>query len=80
MKLTDEDVREFRDACEKDGFYITLDQARYYGLRLMRLYELLVRPLPSEIAGLAVRAGDANLKASLQVTAPSHNPTASTPP
>jgi hypothetical protein len=72
MKLTDEDVREFRDACGKDGFDITLDEARYYGLRLMRLYELLAHPLPSEINGLAVRPTDANLKAS--------KPTTSTPP
>lgn len=59
MHLTDEDVREFYAACKADGFTLTLEEARFYALRLMRLFEILGRPLPHEPVQLAsARHGD----------------------
>jgi hypothetical protein len=47
MLLTDEDVQEFYDACRKDGFDLTCEDARFYALRMLRLYEIICRPLSS---------------------------------
>jgi hypothetical protein len=62
MLLTEDDVKEFMEACTADGFTLTPDEARICALRVMRLYELLARPLPEETA-LAKMSDDATLEA-----------------
>ena len=51
MKLSDERIDEFRKICEAElGLHLDMDEARAEATNLMQLYELLVGPLPSEIA------------------------------
>lgn len=51
MTISDEAIREFRAIVRKEyGMDITDEDARIAGERLLTLYELIYRPLPSEIA------------------------------
>jgi hypothetical protein len=50
MLLSDKDVEEFRAVYKEDtGEDLTLDEAREIASRMLELYKLLARPLPSEI-------------------------------
>lgn len=64
MKLTDEDVAEFRRVYnEAYGEEMPIDEARMWAIRLGRLYRILLAPTPSEIAGeLAKSVERATLK------------------
>lgn len=50
MKLSDEQVEEFRKICEANGLSLDMDEAREEARNLLTLAALLARPLPSEIA------------------------------
>ena len=59
MLLTDEDCEKLRAAYKKDsGEDITIEEAREMGSRLLELYRLLARPLPSEIEARAKRLSE----------------------
>lgn len=65
MILTEDDVNEFYEACRSDGFELTLEEARFYALRTLRLYEILSRPLTAERARLAKTRPDATIQEAL---------------
>ena len=49
MELNDEEIREFADIWKKEfNEDLTPDKARYNASRLLELFWLLTRPLPSE--------------------------------
>ena len=51
MKLTDEDVAEFRRVYQEAyGEEMPLEEARMWAIRLVRLYRILLSPTPSEMA------------------------------
>jgi hypothetical protein len=51
MKLTDEDVAEFRSVYkEAYGADMPIDEARMWAIRLIRLYRILFSPTPTETA------------------------------
>jgi flagellin-specific chaperone FliS len=51
MKLSNEQIEEFRQICEAElGLHMDMDEARAEATNLMQLYELFARPLPSEVA------------------------------
>jgi len=66
MKLTDDDVARFRRIYKESyGEELPSEEARVLALRLIRLYQLLVRPTPSERATrLAKSSEGATLKES----------------
>ncbi len=54
MLLNDQTCEEFREVYKKDtGEDITIEEAREIASRLLELYRLLARPLPSEIEARA---------------------------
>ena len=59
MLLTDENCETFREAYKKDwGEDITIPEAREMASNLLSLYQLLSRPLPSEIEARAKRLSE----------------------
>lgn len=62
MILTDTDILEFREACRKDGFELASEDARFYALRVLRLYEIICRPLAAERNTLAKSVGGATIE------------------
>ncbi len=59
MLLTNEDREEFRQVYKKDaGEDITTEEAREIACRLLELYRLLARPLPSEKEARARRPSE----------------------
>ncbi len=51
MKLTDDDVARFRDVYQKAyGEEMPIEEARMWAIRLVRLYRILLRPTPREVA------------------------------
>jgi len=54
MKLTDADVEEFRHVYKTCyGEELPEGDSRMWAVRLTRLYRLVLRPTPTEVAGLA---------------------------
>lgn len=72
MKLTDADVGEFRrvyEACYGDE--LPEGDARMWAVRLARLYRLLLRPTPTEVAaGLAKSNSRATVERPTETNAP----------
>src|SRR6059036_309236 len=59
MKLTDEDVAEFRRVYkEAYGEEMPPEEARMWAIRLVRLYRILLLPTPSEIAGRLAKSDE----------------------
>lgn len=54
MKLTREDIEEFRHLSEKDGFRLSPEEAEEGARRLIFLYESLLRPTPAELQSAAL--------------------------
>jgi flagellin-specific chaperone FliS len=49
MKLTDQDVQEYKRVHEEEfGELISDDEAREIATRVIQLYEILIQPLPDE--------------------------------
>lgn len=69
VALEEDDVRSFRDACKADGIELTMEEARFRAIRLMRLLDLLSRPLSAERGLLA--DSDSNAKIEKSAGAPS---------
>jgi hypothetical protein len=68
MKLTDEDVAEFRRIYQEAyGEEMPLEEARMWAIRLVRLYRILLAPTPSETAARLAKAGN---RATLKAPAP----------
>ena len=61
MLLSDETCEEFREAYKKDsGEDITIPEAREMASNLLSLYELLARPLPSDVEAHAKQLSEKN--------------------
>jgi hypothetical protein len=54
MKLTPQDIEEFRLLCEKDGFRLSPQEAEEGARRLIFLYEALLRPTSAELKAAAL--------------------------
>jgi hypothetical protein len=65
MKLTDEEVAEFRRVYkEAYGEEMPIEEARMWAIRLVRLYRILLSPTPSEMSARLAKSGErATLKA-----------------
>lgn len=51
MQISDEGLKEFMAICKEDyGVDLTEAEARVCAIRALLLYELVSRPLPSELA------------------------------
>jgi hypothetical protein len=59
MKLTDEDVAEFRRVYkEAYGEEMPVEEARMWAIRLVRLYRILLSSTPGEIASRLAKSGE----------------------
>jgi len=68
MKLTDEDVAEFRRVYQEAyGEEMPLEEARMWAIRLVRLYRILLAPTPSETTARLAKSGQ---RATLKPPAP----------
>jgi hypothetical protein len=78
MKLTDEDVAEFRRVYkEAYGEEMPLGEARMWAIRLIRLYRILLSPTPSEMADRLAKSGE---RATLEAPAPAPVECRNSPP
>lgn len=81
MKLTDDDVAEFRSVYrEAYGEEMPLEEARMWAIRLVRLYRVVFSPTPRELATRLAKSEDrATLKRSAPAPVESSNTTPTVP-
>jgi hypothetical protein len=54
MKLSPQDIEEFRHLSQEDGFRLSAEEAEEGARRLIFLYEALLRPTPAELKAAAL--------------------------
>ena len=64
MQLLDEQIEEFKKICEANGASLTMNEAREEARLFLTLCQLLVQPLPSEVAKHEMQTGQEKMVSS----------------